>query len=39
MINVRLKKKQEERNMRLEMVQKVLNKKKIEFTYFEEDGL
>ena len=34
MINVRLKKKQEERNMRLERVQKVLNKKKIEFTYF-----
>ncbi len=39
MINVRLKRKQEEENMRLERVQEVLKRKKIEFTYFEEDGL
>ena len=39
MINVRLKRKQEEENMRLERVQEVLKRKKIEFTYFEEDWL
>ena len=39
MINVRLKRKPEEENMRLERVQEVLKRKKIEFTYFEEDGL
>ena len=39
MIHVRLKRNLVEENMRLERVQEVLKRKKIEFTYFEEDGL